>query len=166
LYKIGIFHELKVPFFALEGKFCQRRWLKLQRKILKSSLLNEEEIHQRDALYLDLNLVRIGVKKCQNYQKMSVIMASCEKKSQFWRHCILGSLICLVFYLINIFIFIFQFSDVAALVVSQTIFSINWWKVFRKMQKKFHKIKKNVKMLRNLLQKLNFPSWAEFTLRW
>jgi len=30
-YKIGIFSEWKIPFY-FRGKFCQRRWLKLEKK--------------------------------------------------------------------------------------------------------------------------------------
>ncbi len=96
------------PFFALEGNSVREGDWNYKGNFWKV-LCWMKRRSIKDALYLDLNLVCIGVKKCQNNQKMFVIMASCEKKSQFWRHCILGSLICLVFYLINIFIFIFQF---------------------------------------------------------
>ncbi len=173
----------KNPYFNSSTK------LGLQRKILKSSFVEWRGDPSKDGLYLDLNLVRIGVKKCQNNQKMFVIMASCEKKSQFWRHCILGSLICLVFYLINIFIFIFQFY--VFYLINSFIFIFQFYVFYymnilcsciggqpkqylasigenfvEKCEKNSTKFKKNVKMLGNLSQKLNFPSRAGFTLRW
>ncbi len=158
----------KNPYFNSSTK------LGLQRKILKSSFVEWRGDPSKDGLYLDLNLVRIGVKKCQNNQKMFVIMPSCEKKSQFWRHCILGSLICLVFYLINIFIFIFQIYVFYYINIlcgciggqpKQYLASMGE-NFVEKCEKNSTKFKKNVKMLGNLSQKLNFPCRAGFTLRW